>query len=130
MHEMALVKDVVEVVNRYAAEAQVEEVVRVRLAIGYARDIVEPLFEDLFRYLARGTVAENAELELRRIPLTIKCNVCGTVFPRKVRDKSALVCPHCHDDAHYQLKSGMEFIIESIEVGVSQPNAEPALLAG
>lgn len=123
MHEMSLVRNVVDIVVAQCTEAGVAEVKTVNLVIGEARDIVEDLFEGLFRHFARGTVAEGAHICITRVPLTVRCDACGTVFPLDVCDESTWVCPACGTARSYRVNSGMEFAISSIEV-VSNNHAD------
>lgn len=116
MHEMSYVRNVVDIVNKHAEREDVAEVKAVYLTIGMARDIVEEYFQGLFQFLARGTVAEHAEIVIRRMPLTVKCNQCGTVFPLNVHDESTWVCPNCKAEHDYKAHTGMEFTIDRIEV--------------
>lgn len=124
MHEMAYVRNVVDVVVEHAARAKASEVKAVYLTIGIARDIVEDYFQGLFQFLARGTVAEHAEIVMRRIPLTVKCNRCAMVFPLNVHDEKTWVCPRCGAQRDYAMHSGMEFTIDRIDVtAASDPAA-------
>ncbi|MCD7818764.1 MAG: hydrogenase maturation nickel metallochaperone HypA [Lachnospiraceae bacterium] len=121
MHEMALVRKVVDIVLEKAEAVGASEVCAVHLAIGESRDIVEEYFEGLFKYLARGTIAENAELVIYRIPYTVRCNQCGCVFPLNVFDKTTWKCPACKAERDYKLNTGMEFVIKNIEIASSAP---------
>ena len=53
MHEMALVRNIMEVVVEEAEAAGAAEVTAVHLDVGEGRDIVIELFESLFQFLAR-----------------------------------------------------------------------------
>ena len=116
MHEMAYVRNVVDTVNKYAEKENVAEVKAVYLTTGMSRDIVEEYFQGLFQFLARGTVAEHAEIVIRRLPLTVKCNQCGMIFPLNVRDESTWHCPACKAEHDYKVHTGMEFTIDRIDV--------------
>ena len=121
MHEMGLVRDVVDVVLKTAESADARQVTRVCLTIGYGRDMIEDLMQGLFRYLARGTIAEGAVLEITRIPVTVRCNGCGTVFPINLHLESTWTCPCCGDRLNYVVQTGMEFMIDGIEVQSKNP---------
>ena len=125
MHEMAYVREVVDMVLDYAAKEHASKVKAMYLTIGYGRDIVEEYMDGLFKYLARGTVAQDAELVIRRTPCTVKCNQCGFVFHLNVYDEKTWTCPACHAVKDYKLNSGMEFMINSIEI--EQVSEERAL---
>ena len=127
MHEMAYVRNVVDLVCDYAAREGVDEVSAVYLTIGMSRDIVEDYFQGLFQFLARGTVAEHAEIVIRRVPFTVRCNRCGFVFPLNVHDERTWTCPACKAERDYQLNSGMEFSVDRIEVRAKAPAAVEAV---
>lgn len=123
MHEMALTRNVVDIVVQYAEEAGATEVRAVHLTIGHVRDIVEDLFEGCFAFMARGTVAEHADLVITRVPLTVRCNKCDRVYHINVRDTNTWVCPVCKEK-DYRLNTGMEFFVNDIEIiGAAVPEA-------
>ena len=125
MHEMALVRNVVDIVVEQAEKAGAKEVKTVYLTIGRGRDVVEEYLDGLFQFLARGTVAEHAELVVHTTPLTVKCNQCGFIFPINVFKQETWVCPSCKAEKDYKLNSGMEFMINRIEV-VGRDGEAPA----
>ena len=77
MHEMAMVRSVVDIVLEEAERVEATEVLGVYLTVGYSRDIVEDVFESMFAWMCRGTVAEGAVLHLTRVPFTVRCEECG-----------------------------------------------------
>ncbi len=119
MHEMSLIRPAVDLVLQECAGKNVAEVRAVHLTVGVMRDVIEDYMEGLFRYLARGTVAEHARLVITRAPLVVICNECGTPFPVNTRDEATQVCPHCHTRKNYRFYSGNEFRVDRIEVEVS-----------
>lgn len=131
MHEMSLVRNVVDLVVEEAREAGASKVSAVYLVIGEGRDIVEDYFEGLFDFLARGTVAEGAEIVLHRVPYTMRCNQCGFAFHVEYIRQVARVCPICGSKDDCTFDSGMEFYISKIEAttsdAVSAADREPAL---
>lgn len=116
MHEMALMRTVVDTVLDYANGVDAREVKTVYLTVGFNRDVVEEYMDSMFAFLARGTIAEHAELVVRRTPYTVKCNQCARVFHLNVYDESTWVCPRCGAVRDYKLHSGLEFAINNIEV--------------
>lgn len=120
MHEMALMRNVVDTVLDYAEQVRATEVKTIYLTIGFNRDVVEGYMDGMFAFLARGTIAEHAELVVRRTPCTVKCNRCGRVFHIDVYDSTTWTCPQCKAARDYKLYSGMEFVINNIEVMLPQ----------
>lgn len=123
MHEMAFVRNVVEIVVEEAEASDAAEISVVHLVIGEGRDIVEDFFQSLFRFLARGTVAENAKVDITRVPYMVRCERCGAVFHVNVFDDATSVCPTCGTYQDYKLVSGLEFFISKIEA-VARKDAE------
>ena len=115
MHEMSLVRSVVRIVTEEAEAAGAAKVTKVHIVLGEGRDIVVDYFESLFRFLARGTVAESAEIVLHPTPYMARCNACGGEFHLIPIDKRTWTCPSCGAYKDYKLVSGMEFYISKIE---------------
>lgn len=119
MHEMSLVHNVVDAVVEEAEQARASKVTAVYLVIGEGRDVVEDYFEGLFGFLARGTVAEDAEVIIHRVPYTMRCNRCGFAFHVDYIRHAAKTCPLCASENDCTFHSGMEFYISKIEASVS-----------
>ncbi|MCD7819459.1 MAG: hydrogenase maturation nickel metallochaperone HypA [Lachnospiraceae bacterium] len=115
MHEMSLVRNIVDIVVDEAEAAGADEISAVHVVVGEGHDIIEDLFESLFCFLARGTVAEHAKVILHHVPYMMQCNQCGTTFHLDVRKQETWSCPACKAYKDYKLISGMEFYISKIE---------------
>lgn len=117
MHEMVLTENVVDIVLKNAEMAEAEKVVRVHLRIGELRDIVDSLMVKCFQYLARGTVAEYAKLEIEKIPLMIQCRTCGETMHMKLHtgDTGSPVCSACGNST-FHIIQGNEFLVDDIEI--------------
>ena len=114
MHEMSLVRNLVEVVAEEAAAANVEKITSIHLVVGEGRDIVEDMLPPLFQFLSRGTVMENAEIVVQHVPYMVKCNQCGTKFHLEVMEPEKWACPNCQAYKDYELVSGNEFYISKM----------------
>lgn len=124
MHEMAMVRKAVDIVVGQAEAANAIGVHTVYLTIGEAIDVVEKYVGDLFRFCARNTVADGAEVVITRIPYMVCCNECGHVFPIDVRDRETWSCRLCSAYQNYKLISGREFCVDRIDVRLPQPDKE------
>lgn len=116
MHEMSLISNVLDMVLARCTDTDVARISKVKIVVGEARDVVDELAVGLFEHLARGTIAETAVLEIVRVPLTVRCNRCGFVYPISVHRESTWTCPSCQATKDYHLCTGMEFMVHSIEV--------------
>lgn len=114
MHEMGVTRSLVDQVLAEAERMGVVEIRTVFLRIGFARDIVDEILDGCFKWMARGTLLEGAELVIERVPFTVRCNRCGTVYPLDVHHEETWACPCCRE-RDYKLNTGMEFQIAGIE---------------
>ena len=115
MHEMALTRSVLDIAIGEAARAAAHEVRSIHMTVGYARDMVEELFEKCFAYLSRNTIAERAELVMERTPVIALCNMCSMPYHIDLSDDVVPACPFCGAKS-FNIKSGFEFQIDTIEV--------------
>ena len=117
MHEMSLVRDIVDVVLDECAGTDIAKVKSVNLTIGELRDVILEYVPELFRFLARDTIASEAEVVINSAPALFACSQCGLEFrPANYRNPRSWSCPSCNAKTGFKLLSGMEFSIDSIEV--------------
>ena len=114
MHEMSLVRPLIQIIKEEAEAAGVEKITAVHLVVGEGRDIVEDMLPPLFQFLSRGTVMENAEIVVQHVPYMVKCNQCGTEFHLEVMEPEKWACPNCQAYKDYELVSGNEFYISKM----------------
>ncbi|MFK5953217.1 MAG: hydrogenase maturation nickel metallochaperone HypA [Desulfobacterium sp.] len=117
MHEMAMTQDVLKIVLQHAEKGGAKQVVSVSLRIGELRDIVDEWMQRFFDYLTHGTIAAEAKLKIKRLPIVFRCE-CGETFPTNIKlfmGNLPIVCPNCKGEKTV-LYSGREFEIQSIEV--------------
>ncbi|MBQ9973131.1 MAG: hydrogenase maturation nickel metallochaperone HypA [Firmicutes bacterium] len=115
MHEMMLVESVAKIVLRQAKLAEAEEVLSVTLQVGEIRDVVDELMEKCFRFISKGTIAENATLNIIKVPFIVKCNNCGTEKKEEMSNLNNLHCDSC-GSTDMKLVSGREFFVDDIEI--------------
>lgn len=115
MHETGVCRSIVETVEHFALAGHAKRVKTVRIKLGEVHDVVPEILIGAFGWMARGTVAEGAEMVIERIPFTVKCELCGEVYRLDVHDERTWDCPACHQRA-YHLHTGREFLIDAIEI--------------
>ena len=116
MHEMSLMRNVLDMVLAECQGKGVEKVEAIYLSIGEASDVVEHKIPSLFRFLAKETIAAEAEVYVERIPVYVHCLQCSNIFPVNTRDESTWTCPRCGAHKKYRLFSGREFWLDKIDV--------------
>lgn len=129
MHEMSLVRNIVNIVLEECADKGVTKVQGVDLVVGQLHDMLDAYVPDLFRFLARDTIAAEAEVTIRRVPLTVMCHECGDIFPIDVRDPKTWSCPRCGAYKKYRVFSGDELYIETIRVISEKPVDDGTLVS-
>lgn len=115
MHELSYTRSIVDAVVSSAENAGAHRVKSVYLVIGELRDIVDDLFRGCFEYLARGTIASGAKVVIDKVPLTLCCRRCGTMFCADAISSQEIACPRCAEQ-DYAVSNGLEFFIDRIEV--------------
>lgn len=117
MHETGVCRNIVETVERFAQLHGARTVRRVHIVLGEIHDVVPDILCGAFAWMARGTVAEGAELVIDRVPFSVKCQDCGCVYRLDGNDRSTWPCHEC-GSMNYRLYTGREFTIDAIEIEV------------
>jgi hydrogenase nickel incorporation protein HypA/HybF len=115
MHELPILRSIVDVALRHAEEAGATRVVAVDLEVGELRDLDEAWMQRYFDFVTAGTTAEAATLRVRRSKALFLCRACGATFAFDLRSGSRVVCAACSSNK-IELTTGNELRIESIDV--------------
>ena len=115
MHELPVVKELLQTVLQYAEEEHAENVVSVHLEIGGMHDLVEEWVIRFFDYISRGTIAEGAKLTVQKNPVLIRCRGCGEGAVFDPHGHLEFTCPQCGSQ-EFDLINGNEFMIRNIEI--------------
>lgn len=70
MHETHLIEPIIKGISEHARREGARSVSKVKLKIGELTGVKESSFKETFSILAKGTVLENADLELTFFPGT------------------------------------------------------------
>jgi len=110
-----------EQVENIALGEQADHVTAIHLGIGALSGVEPRLLEQAFSIARAGTIAADAELIIKSMPVQVSCSQCGRqseVLPNR------LLCGHC-GDWRTSLVSGDELQLQHVEL-VRQAPAEPA----
>ncbi len=118
MHELAVCQNMLARVDSIAREHGARQVRSIHLQIGPLSGIEVDLLQQSFSIARGGTLAEDAELLIEKLPVRIRCHACGEDSETSI---NRLVCPRC-GDASTRLLSGDEMLLHSIELA---ENAAP-----
>jgi hydrogenase nickel incorporation protein HypA/HybF len=114
MHELSLVATLFETLLAHAEAHQARRITRVKIQVGALAGVVPDLLESAFDMYKKGTLAENAVLEVVIPPFTVLCRSCRI---ETVRSDFVLACPACAS-TDLEVVHGTELILEKIEVEV------------
>lgn len=122
MHELAICQSLMEQVETIAFERDATSVTSIVVGMGPLSGVEEQLLKNAYPIASVGTVAENAELKIEKLPIKVKCNRCGcvtTALPNK------LICSHC-GEWKTTLISGDELLLMTVELEKSEsPENKP-----
>ncbi|MGE4484687.1 MAG: hydrogenase maturation nickel metallochaperone HypA [Oscillospiraceae bacterium] len=112
MHELAITQSILDIAVSEAEKRSVLKVLSIKIKLGEFSGIVPQLIQEYFNIVSRDTVAANAELIIEKVPVTIKCLVCGT--QNKI-SRTLIKCPVC-GSSDIKMLTGREFFVDSLEV--------------
>jgi len=112
MHEMSLCESVLKILTDEAKVQNYTRINRITLEIGDLSTAIPESMEMCFEALKRGTLAENAVLEIVRVPGQAWCRNCEKLVP--VKDRFG-PCPECKG-LDIELKAGDGLRIKELEV--------------
>ena len=115
MHELPVTESILKIVLQHAPADSVTRIVRIFLEVGELSDLENEWIQHYFDYLSRGTIAEKAELVIRRIPITFQCAQCAHTFEIKREALQDLQCPAC-GTTECRIISGKGYYVKNMEV--------------
>ncbi len=92
MHELSLCQSILNIIQNYANEHNFNQVQSLLLSFGKLSCIQEEALSFSFQAVAKGTVAEGAELKFRIYPVQTYCFLCGKTCET---DEYTGECPDC-----------------------------------
>lgn len=113
MHELAITQSVLDIAVGQARQHGAWRITAVNLVVGELTGYVPDSIQFYFDLLSRGTLAEAAALNVRRVPTRVRCRQCQAEF--QPEEGVLWVCSAC-GSLGGDLLSGNELLVESIEV--------------
>jgi hydrogenase nickel incorporation protein HypA/HybF len=112
MHELGIAEQMLQVALDYAAKNNAKRITAFNVEMNAAMDESADSLRFHFENLSRGTIAEDARVEISRVPVKAKCLECGNEFDWEAQDQ---VCPRCAG-ARVRAVLRDEFRLASIDV--------------
>lgn len=111
MHELSIASALSEIVVETGLKGDLEKITKVNIVVGEMIQIVPEIFEFSFRECVRGTIAEDAELEVEIISTRVKCSNCESEFQLPEMSFSCIYC----GSVEIEIINGKELFVKSIE---------------
>ena len=115
MHELAVTKNILDIVLQHAALNRADKVITINLQIGKLSGLEDAWLQRYFDYLSKGTIAEGATLKIEKMPVMVRCNACGFLYEAHREKIGNMACAAC-SAASCTLVSGGEYFIKTMEV--------------
>ena len=117
MHELSIVAALFEILEEKAREQGALRITAVTLRVGRLSGVVPDLVVSAFDATKKGTLAEEARLEIESAPFDFRCRACGGA---DIREEPAVACAAC-GSRDIELLGGLDVIVERIEVETDDP---------
>lgn len=112
MHEMSVMEDIINIIEASACEKNFKRVKKICLEVGDLTCVEPSSLEFCFSVISKNTVAEEALLEIIRVPGTGVCLNCNkTIKYQKLYDP----CPHC-ESCNIKKLTGDELRVKNLVV--------------
>lgn len=112
MHELAMVRSIYDVITEKIKEYDVNRVIQVKLVVGELTGVEDMTMKACFEMYVQATPVEGARLVIERVPIKVRCRVCGNEYVTKIPFSK---CADCGNKS-IQIISGKELYIDSLEV--------------
>jgi hydrogenase nickel incorporation protein HypA/HybF len=112
MHEQSIVESILALALENAEKANANRILKIYLVVGELSGVVDEAVEFYFSFLAKNTIAAEATLSFKHIPVQLRCRKCNEIFSP---DKLDLSCPNCKEQ-QVEIVAGRELFIDSLEV--------------
>lgn len=114
MHELSVVANLFEILEEKVREKKGTKIFSVKLQVGALAGVVPELMVTAFDIYKKDTIASEAELEIREIPLKVQCKDCQKVM---VKDDFIFICDHC-GSTNLETLEGTEMILEKMDIEI------------
>ena len=117
MHELQVTGQILGIALKHTEGRNVDRILKIHLRIGELSDLEGYWIQRYFNHLSEGTLAENAELVIEKVPIVLECGSCGAMVEVTRREMDQAICPQCEKEKPgFRLFSGREYMVTNLEV--------------
>lgn len=113
MHELAITENIIKIACEEAEKHRVKKVVEIRIEVGELTGLIPACIQQYFDIASKDTLVEGAKLIIKKLPINIRCNICG--HEEEITKNISYSCSKC-DSYDIKIIGGNEFLIQSLEV--------------
>jgi len=111
MHEMALMQNLLIIAEKTLKGHKVKRANSVTLSIGKLSNAMPAALIFAFEAMTQLGPLKGAKLEIKELPVSVRCEVCGNEYEPKAFPYK---CPECKS-YYYTITQGEDVIIESMD---------------
>jgi hydrogenase nickel incorporation protein HypA/HybF len=112
MHEVAIMNEAVRMAGESAESAGAKRVTALKLRVGRLSGVVPEAMQFAWDVVRRGTILEDAELQIESVSAVCWCATCQAEFESK---EFWSECPRCRELSG-ELRHGRELEIAAVEL--------------
>ncbi len=112
MHELAIAKEIIDIVRDYLPKDKSYKIKSVKVELGKFSNIEFEALKFGFECLANETELKGATLDIEVVPLSIRCKECN--YSEIISDP-IFICPKCNCE-NVEITSGTEKRVLEIEI--------------
>lgn len=112
MHELAVTQGIIKICNDEANKHKFKRILNINIKVGELSGLIPECISFYFNEISKNTVADGANLKVKKIPLRYKCMDCGYEGEIQVGEYT------CKECGGLQIKfiNGRELYIDTMEV--------------
>lgn len=119
MHELSMAQGIINAVLETAENNNATEVTEIYIEVGKLAMLNPEQLRFLLDVLVENTIAENAKMDIKEIPVIINCPECGFEGEAKIDDEDhyapSMECPKC-GNLRISILSGRDCIVKNIVI--------------
>jgi hydrogenase nickel incorporation protein HypA/HybF len=113
VHELSVVAGLFDLLEDLAREHKALKITLVKLRVGKLSGVVPELLESAFDVYRKGTIAEEARLEIEVVPVRVRCRACeGEAFM-----EDDFTCRGC-GGRDIEILEGRELVVDKVELEI------------
>jgi hydrogenase nickel incorporation protein HypA/HybF len=106
-----MVRSIYNVISDKIKEYGVNRVNQVKLVVGQLTGVEDETMKACFEMYVQGTPVEGAKLVIERVPIKVRCRICGNEYETKIPFSECAAC----GNKSMTIISGKELYIDSLE---------------